>query len=379
MSLKVDFVKHGVGGHSIRAAFEMNLAQPGITVLLGPSGAGKTALLRVLAGLDRAEKGLIQADGRIWFHGDGRGSVETPDRPVGYYFRELGLTPHVTVASNISIGLRKWPTRARGQRVTELLGRLGMPEAPRRRPSDLSEFQKRLVLLARAVAPRPRLLLLDDPCQGLERKEAALLIEALEALLKAENLVAILVTPDQQMAEMVGTRMLRMEAGRIVQDGRPGEALNTLSPAVPKDSGPDCVIRGRVAGRFDGQIRIELAGAPGRTLFVADPGGAFEQVQVCIGSEGIAIERPGPGLGAGRNRLSARVREMVPEGSMMRVRLDCGFALAALIPTWACHDLRLRVGDPVFALVKSSAIRVIPSEAVPVLPPHRATPLQIAI
>jgi len=375
MVLKAEFVKHCASGVSVKAAFQMELGTFSMNVLFGPSGCGKTALLRVLAGIERPEKGLIAADGKIWFQGDGRQCMVSPEREVGYVLKGDALASNLSVASNITSGLRKWPTRARGKRVAELLARMGVPELAKGRPLDLSPLDQRRILLARAVAPRPKVLLLDEPFAGLDRVTAELFRRDLEDMLRAEGLAVLVITADRSDALRLGGRVMRMDQGRIVQDGRAAEVL-LASTEKPRESGADCVVRARVAGRMEGMLRLDVAGA---LLYAADPGGSFEFANLHICSESVGIERPGPGLLGSRNSLQGRVRELVPEGSMTRIRLDCGFPLEALLANRACHDLHLRAGDPVVARVKTETLQVIPAEVPSIAAVRRNRALAMAI
>jgi len=355
MNLSADFLKRYPAGAAIRAAFKLDLSGFGVTVLFGPSGCGKTTVLRVLSGLERPERGTIALDGQIWFHTDGSRFIEAPERQVGHVFQEAALFPHMSVAENVMYGLRKWPTRSRGKRVMELLERVGVGELATRRPSGLSGGQRQRVALARALAPQPRLLLLDEPFAALDRPAAQALRQELRTLLRAENIPALLVTHHREDALALGDRMLRMEKGRIVQDGTPEEVLSNASS--PEETSAECVVKARCSGRVEGLLRLEVGPA---VLYAPDPGQVQEFVHLCIRSEGVALERPGAGSLSHRNTLTSRVRALEPEGALTRVRLDCGFPLEALLTTWACRDLNLHPGDPVLALVKATAIRVIP-------------------
>jgi len=352
MRLRADIRKQFESGPCIQATLELDLDRFGITVLFGPSGCGKTTVLRMLSGLERPNAGYIDLDGTHWFRD--RSFVPAQKRKVGHVFQEASLFPHLTVASNIAFGLGRGS--ARRERVVELARRVGLEGLEDRRPSELSGGQKQRVALARALAPRPRLLLLDEPFASLDRPAAEQLRHELRAMLKAEGIPALLVTHDRSDALSLGDRLLRMEAGRIVQEGRPEDVLTGIATNL-EDLGSESVMRAKVVGRKEGLLCLEAGGAQ---IFAPDPGGDFHEARLCIRSEGVALERPGNRPISARNHLEAVIVDVECRGALTRVRLDCGFPLESLITTWACKDLGLRVGDSITTLVKASAIRVIP-------------------
>ena len=180
-------------------------------------------------------------------------------------------------------------------------------------------------------------------------------------MLRAEGIPAVLVTHDRADALSLGDRMLRMEAGRIVQEGRPEDVLTGIA-AYLEDAGSESVVAARVVGRKEGLLCLEVGSA---LLFAPDPGGEFSHARLCIRSEGVALERLGSQPVSTRNHLPATIVDLDIQGALARVRLDCGFLLEALVTAWACGDLGLHVGDSVTALVKATAIRVVPMDEEP--------------
>jgi len=352
MNLTVDVQRQFREGPLIAAALELELGRFSITVLFGPSGCGKTTLLRMLSGLEQPNAGVILLDGAPWFQG--RHCVQAQERRVGFVFQEGALFPHLSVAANVGFGLERG--RARTERVATLIRRVGLAGLEHRRPGELSGGQRQRVALARALAPRPRLLLLDEPFASLDRPAAEQLRHELRAILKAEGIPAVLVTHDRDDALSLGDRMLRMDAGRILQDGRPEEVLTGIAPNL-EETGSESVALARVVGRKEGLLCLEVGST---LLFAPDPGGKFRQARICIRSEGVALERLDTGPVSTRNHLSGRIVDLEIRGALARVRLDCGFPLEALVTTWACQDLGLKVGEAITALVKATAIRVVP-------------------
>lgn len=195
--------------------------------VLGPSGGGKSTLLRVIAGLEVPRVGRVELDGRDL---DG---VPAHERDVGLMFQDFALFPHRDVGDNVAFGLRMRgePAAAIRARVTELLALVGLPGAERRSVSQLSGGEQQRVALARALAPRPRLLMLDEPMGSLDRSLRERLPEELRALFAELGVTVIYVTHDQDEALTVADRVVVLDAGRSVADGTP-EALWTRPPTA---------------------------------------------------------------------------------------------------------------------------------------------------
>lgn len=356
MELRAAFSKSFRYGPTIQAEFSLELEAFGLTVLFGPSGCGKTTLLRCLAGLEKPDVGVIQAGGDVWFEG-ARGAVLPPSRRrIGFVSQDSALFPHLSVAGNIAYGLQGLSRPDRLLRVTELIGLMGLEGLAERRPSELSGGQQQRVALARALAPRPRLVLLDEPFVSLDRAAAEQLRHSLRQILQELRVPALLVTHDPLEALALGDRMLRMSAGRIVEVGEPSQLLSHHEgPEEPMGM----VVRTRVLGRVEGLLRLAAGSAE---LLAPDPGGDFQEAFACIRGEGVSLEHGPHGAQTQRNRLVAEITGLEPLGGLTRVRLEAGFPFEALITTWACGDLRLAQGQTITALIKASAIRVIPIE-----------------
>jgi molybdate transport system ATP-binding protein len=352
MELTAGFTKTFPGGPSIEAGFSLDLDAFSLTVLFGPSGCGKTTILRCLAGLERPERGRIIAGETTWLDAAAGVSAPARDRRVGFVFQESALFPHLTVRGNIAYGLRGWPRARSRERVDELVALTGLEDLAGRSPRQLSGGQMQRVALARALAPRPGLVLLDEPFASLDRAAREELRHGLRHLLRQLGVPAILVTHDPVDALALGDRMLLMAAGRIQREGPPADVL------APGE-GLGAVVRGRVTGRIEGLLRIAAGPAE---LFAPDPGGDLAEVHACIRGEGVSLELGAHGKVTQRNRLAATITGLQEQGALVRVDLDAGFPLHALITRWACWDLRLEAGMAVQARIKASAIQVVPVE-----------------
>jgi molybdate transport system ATP-binding protein len=198
----------------ITPLLDLKLTIAAETVLLaGPNGAGKSSLLRALLGLATPTAGRIALDGRTLF--DERTNLPPEERGLGYVPQDYALFPHLDVAGNVGFGLRR---EAREQRTREVLAALQIPHLASRRVQGLSGGERQKIALARALAPRPRALLLDEPFAALDAQARRQLRQYLAAQLAALRLPALVVSHDPDDAE-VGRRIVVLEHGRIAQQG----------------------------------------------------------------------------------------------------------------------------------------------------------------
>jgi molybdate transport system ATP-binding protein len=344
-------------GPTVAAAFDVLLDPPGVTVLFGPSGSGKTTVLRCIAGLERPDRGRVTFDGETWSDTDGRIWVDPRLRRVGFLHQEYALFPHLTVRGNVAYGLRRIDKAERSQRVAELLQRFSIAELADRRPGELSGGQRQRVALARAVASRPRLLLLDEPLSALDAPTRDRLRGELRRLLVDLGVPAIVVTHDRAEALGLGDLMIVLVDGRVRQIASVDEVFtHPADHEVATIVGVESVIPARVRERADGLLRLEAAG---RELVAIDTGIDGDEVLACIRAEEVVLRVGAPVAESARNHLPADIVELSREGPLVRVRLDAGFELAALITPQALDELDLRVGAPVIAVVKAPSVHCV--------------------
>ena len=201
------------------------LQQGEILGLLGPSGCGKTTLLRLIAGFETPSTGHVALNGRI---------VSAPDfntpperRNTGMVFQDYALFPHFNIADNIAFGLRhrhqKLSKKEIKQRIEETLTLVGLAGLEKRFPHELSGGQQQRIALARALAPRPALILLDEPLSNLDVQVRHHLRQEIRQIIKASGISAIFVTHDQEEALAISDRIAVMRAGKLEQLGTPEE------------------------------------------------------------------------------------------------------------------------------------------------------------
>ena len=188
-----------------------------IGVLIGPSGCGKTSLLRAVAGLEPAAAGRITMNGQVLSDAASGRHLAAEQRRIGMVFQDYALFPHLSVADNIAYGLHRLPGAERQARVQQMLELVGLAHAGRRAPHELSGGQQQRIALARALAPAPQLLLLDEPFSSLDADLRERLAHDVRQILKQHGTAALVVTHDQLEAFALGDEIGVMNHGRLEQ------------------------------------------------------------------------------------------------------------------------------------------------------------------
>lgn len=217
--LKMSNVSHEFGKHRVLNDVNFDVAPGELVCLLGPSGCGKTTALRLAAGLEKLQSGEISIKGQVVARPGGY--VEPEKRGVGMVFQDYALFPHLTVAKNIGFGLKHFTESQREEAIATALAQVGMSEYVNAYPHELSGGQQQRIALARALAPTPRVMLLDEPFSGLDVARRADLRDTTLHVLKNAGIASIMVTHDPQEAMYMADRIIVMNDGRIMQDGTP--------------------------------------------------------------------------------------------------------------------------------------------------------------
>ncbi|QQR86377.1 MAG: ATP-binding cassette domain-containing protein [Flavobacteriales bacterium] len=213
--LSVQQLGFGYGEREVLTGVDLSLAQKETLVLTGASGCGKSTLLRLIAGLEKPRYGTIELNGAMI--SSPSSVVPTEQRPIGMVFQGLALFPHLTVEGNIAFGLRHLPKTQRRGTVNEYLDLLGLEGLGERFPNEISGGQQQRVAVARSLARKPQLLLMDEPFSDLDLSTRVNVREAVKTALQRSGTAAIIVSHDQQDAEHMAHRIVRMESGRLVE------------------------------------------------------------------------------------------------------------------------------------------------------------------
>ncbi len=343
---------------AIRARFVQAADGFHVSALFGPSGCGKTTILRCIAGLERPEWGRVRWGDDVWSDSDRCVHVQPQRRRVGFLFQDYALFPHLNVAQNIAFGLpRNAETR---KAVGEIVERFRLAGLDGRRPRELSGGQQQRVALARAVIRSPRLLLLDEPLSALDATTRQQVRGELRRMLVEGGMPTLLVTHDPIEAITLADRVLVMHEGGILQQGSTEEVFSRPANLdVAGIVGVETVQTGEVISVEKGTAGVRVGEA---VLHAVIREAVGKRVDVCIRAEDVTLFRGDVGHTSAQNILNGPITSLLAEGPLVRVMIDCGFPLTALISKRAREDLQLREGEPVTALVKAAAIHVIPRE-----------------
>jgi sulfate/thiosulfate transport system ATP-binding protein len=330
-------------------------APPGaITTLLGPSGAGKSTLLRLIAGLESPDEGIIQIDGVDCT------SLPVQKRGIGVVFQSYALFKHMTVRENIAFGLsvRRQARAETEARVDEMLKLVQLEELGHRYPGQLSGGQRQRVAFARALAIRPKLLLLDEPFGALDTRVRVELREWLHELHVQTGVTTLLVTHDQEEALEISQHVVVMEGGRVAQAGSPAEIYDRpVTSFVASFVGGTSMLKGHVR-----EGRAELG-----SLIVAAPESAQEgqTVHAFVRPHDIKLVKTAHGNGVnGTNGVngvsSGRVERLKPVGGYVKVllKLPAGETVTVEVPRTEFDLLGVVEGDSVHADVRTARVFV---------------------
>lgn len=218
-ALEFDDVAHAYGKFGSVRGVNFAVAEGEIVCLLGPSGCGKTTLLRLASGLEQPKQGTVRIHGETV--ADARRSLPPEKRSIGMVFQDYALFPHLSVMENVLFGLRYLDAEARNRRAKQTLERMGMATLVDRYPHMLSGGQQQRIALARALATRPRVMLMDEPFSGLDATLRHRVREETRSLLKEEKTTSLIVTHDPDEAAQLADRIILLRGGKVEQIGTP--------------------------------------------------------------------------------------------------------------------------------------------------------------
>lgn len=358
------------GDFSIKVFFEG--AESGVTALYGPSGAGKTSVINMVAGLIRPDAGRIAVNDLCLFDSARRIDLPPERRRIGYVFQDGRLLPHLSVRANLTYGMRLTPPDHRFVTFDAVVTLLGIEHLLDRRPARLSGGEKQRVAIGRALLTSPAILLMDEPLASLDASRKAEVLPFIMRLSREYAIPILYVSHSMDEILNLADHLVVLDRGRVVAAGELEEQLSkpelqahlnmqaygaVIPTVVDEPLDTKGLTRLRIGDHF---LKVPPMKAHSGTL-----------IRLRISARHVAIALKAPEATSFQNIFPGKVDQILDHGeSLVDVRLDIGCFLWARITRQSCQELRLAPGLPVFALIKSVAVS--PGAATDAMDPSRS-------
>ncbi len=302
-------------------------ARPSVTVIVGHSGAGKTTVLRCIAGLSKPDEGVVAVSNRILFDSRQGINVDVAQRRVGFVFQDLALFPHLSVHDNVIYGLRRLDKSERQRRLDEVLKAFQIEHLCRRLPREISGGEQQRVALARSLVTEPSVLLLDEPLSSLDPRTKAGIIEDLRAWNNARRIPIIYVTHDYEEVLAMGDHVIALEQGRIVAEGPPHEIVPALRQEhMAQPINFENLFDATVVERRE-QHRTMICQVIGTAIQLETPLAPVpvgSEVRIGIRADEILMVSSGPAVVGACNVIPGKVKRYERLGNTIEARVFCG-------------------------------------------------------
>lgn len=344
---------------ALDAAFE---ASAGFTMILGPSGGGKTTLLNCIAGLAQPDAGRIALGARVLFDSDERIDMPVAERRLGYVFQNLALFPHLTVAQNVQYGIAKLAAEERHARMATMLESFRIAHLVARKPGEISGGERQRVALARSLVTNPAALMLDEPLTALDNSTKSRILDDLRAWNAAHEIPILYVTHSPEEAFALGERVVVLEGGRILAQGMPQYVLTTprhetIAQVVGFENVFDATVKS--IAETQGTMLCQLDGSATRLevpLGHAEPG---SRVRIAIRAGDIIIASDQPHNLSARNSLQGRVLSIRREGIRVTVMIEAGATFEVHLTPGAIDALQLEDEKEVWLVIKTYSCNLV--------------------
>ena len=345
----------------------LDVAPGELLALVGPSGSGKSTTLRAIAGLTPIAAGLITCAGRTWFDSTRGTNISARARRVGLVFQSYALFPHLTALENVAQALTDRPGSLRRGEAQVYLERVHLGGLEDRKPAELSGGQQQRVAVARALARRPDVLLLDEPFSAVDRMTRQRLQRELAGLRRDLSMPVVLVTHDLEEAARLADRLAVIHRGVLLQSGPLTEVVSRpASPAVARLVGIRNIFDGVVLGARSAAGHLVIGWREHRLeTAIADGFAPGERVSWCIPSDSVIVHRRDrPSRGEHENPVRGRVRDALRLGETTELTLEAdaadGLPLHCSISTHAARRNAIAPGVEIGVSLKADAIQLMP-------------------
>lgn len=340
-------IRHRRGAFLLDVTFT---AGQGVTALFGPSGAGKTSIVHVLAGLTRPTHGRVVLQGRTVLDTNEGVFVPPEKRRVGLVFQDARLFPHINVETNLLFGWRRMGKRADAAEIARTIQLLGLEPLLRRAPKHLSGGEKSRVALGRALLAAPDILLLDEPMASLDVGRRAEILPWLERLRDIARVPIFYVSHSLDEVARLADQVVLLDKGKVAGFGSVYEILAGRGAEKPLGA----VLEATVGEKEGDLTALHFDGGK---LLVAETGEPGWKLRVRIGADEILVAREAPAAISANNVLPAIVTEVRLEGARAEIAMRCGGALlVARVTAASVKRLALAKGTEVFAVIKSVTV-----------------------
>lgn len=321
--------------------------------LIGENGSGKSTTLKILSGLMKPESGKITLNNQVLYDSRTRRHIDPEMRNISYMFQNYALFPHMTVRENIAYGLtvRKRPIEEIRARTDELIVRMGLDQIADEPVTRLSGGQRQRTAQARSLAPRPALLLLDEPLAALDVKTQENMRRELASVIRAENIPCILVTHSIIDALSIADRVSVIKRGTIVATGTPEDIIHDPTYGFSVSENPN-LYRGEIHSGKTGKVCVKIG-----DIYVRAVTTLSGVVNVEIRPEELIISREKLASSA-INSFQGKITEIRQSGLKTLVYVDVGIPLAAALTPQSVERLSLKKGDPVVVTFKATAVHI---------------------